>query len=127
MAAKIRTVLIVDDHVWTRRLMKEVLKDRGYEVVEAGDCGDALDLLDTLLIDVIVTDIIMPGDIEGMEFIATVRERNPDVPIIAISAGGSSDRDGYLETAMALGASATVAKPFEPEDLIAPIDALAEG
>lgn len=119
-----RTVLVIDDHVWMRRLTGEFLEEGGYEVVEACDCATALEMLDEIHVDIVITDIIMAGGMEGMEFIATLRAARPELPIVAISAGGGGDRQSYLETALAVGASAAVAKPFEPDELLDPVDRL---
>ena len=115
------TALVIEDHVWMRRLTREFLEESGYAVVEACDCATALAMLDELHVDIVITDIIMAGDMEGMEFIATLRAESPELPVIAMSAGGGGDREGYLSTAIALGADAAVAKPFEPHELLEPV------
>jgi len=118
-----KTALVIDDHVWMRRLTCEFLQERGYEVVEACDCATAIGMLEEVQVDIVITDILMAG-MEGTELIARLRRDRPELPIVAVSAGGGGDRTAYLDTALALGASAAVPKPFEPHELLEPVDRL---
>ena len=118
-----KTALVIDDHVWMRRLTCEFLQERGYETVEACDCATAIGMLVDVQVDIVITDILMAG-MEGMEFITRLQRERPELPIVAISAGGGGDRRGYLDSALALGASAAVEKPFEPHELLEPVDRL---
>ena len=112
------TVLVIDDHEYMRVLLRSHLEALGCRVVEACDGVGGLQVLERGGIDMLVTDILMPGDIEGIEVIATAREHDPELPIIAISAGGKARAAGYLDTALALGATASLGKPFSRQDLV---------
>ncbi|TFH20440.1 MAG: response regulator [Myxococcales bacterium] len=117
-----KTALVIDDHVWMRRLACEFLQERSYETIEACDCATALGMLADVHVDIVITDILMAG-MDGMEFIARLQRDRPELPIVAVSAGGGASRP-YLDTALALGASAAVEKPFEPHELLEPVDRL---
>jgi DNA-binding response OmpR family regulator len=110
-----------------RRLAAEFLQQHDYEVVEACDCDTALDMLEELRVDIVITDVIMAQGLEGMAFITALRERAPSLPIIAMSAGFTRERADVAERALAVGASAVLPKPFEPDELIGHVDRLLAG
>ena len=112
------TVLVVDDHAHMRALLREHLEGLGFEVILAENGSQGLEIMSCTGIDLLVSDILMPGDIEGIEMIATACELLPDIPIIAMSAGGKAGAQGYLDTAIALGATTALGKPFSLDDLI---------
>lgn len=112
------TVLIIDDHAYMRALLREHLEGVGFEVLAAESGLEGLEIMRRQQVDLVVSDILMPGSIEGIELIATARELLPDTPIIAISAGGRAAAEDYLETAIALGATTSLGKPFTLEELV---------
>jgi CheY-like chemotaxis protein len=79
-------VLVVDDEEPIRVLLEDILQQLGYNVISA-DSGDAalLTLAGTLPIDVILTDIVMPGEANGFELIERARALRPSTPAIAMS------------------------------------------
>src|SRR3972149_1338334 len=77
-------VLVVDDEASNRELISDMLASEGYEVVTAQDGLDALNQLAVPLPDVIISDLKMPR-MSGVEFLAVVRRKYPDVPLIAFS------------------------------------------
>ena len=90
----------------------------------SSDSGfEALRLLPRETVDLIITDINMPGGINGLELINFVKKnpRYKHVPLIVISTEGT-DRD--REKGMKLGADAYLIKPFEPDDLVAEVERL---
>lgn len=116
MSAAIGTplrVLIVDDEVNIRSLLRTVLEAQNYAVEEAPDGKEALSKVQQDCPDVMLTDIVMP-DIEGIELIRMIRKVTPGLRIIAMS--GASD--GYLHAARVLGADATIQKPIDIDALI---------
>ena len=117
-------VLLVDDDENVRYTLARVLRKAGYEVVEAEEGGEALECLNKQPVDVVVTDILMPG-MEGIETIMKLREQAAALPIIAISGGGRVGLGEYLESAKLLGADYTFEKPFDERELIARIEELA--
>ena len=79
-----RRVLVVDDEAANRKLISDILTSEGYDVVSAQDGVDALNQLAAPLPDVIISDLRMPR-MSGFEFLAAVRRKHPDIPLIAIS------------------------------------------
>jgi len=110
------TILFVDDSPELVEIHSTYLRDMGYTVVTASDGEAALTLLALHQIDLLITDVIMPGK-EGFETIIEVRTKHPDVPIIAISGGGRVGARDYLTLAMSMGAIATLSKPFSASAL----------
>jgi DNA-binding response OmpR family regulator len=112
-----RRVLVVDDNSQLRRAVGTALTRDGYEVTEAADGAAALVAMHANPADLVLTDIVMPGR-EGVETIFALRERWPDVPIVAMSGGGRISGTDYLATARLAGASSTLAKPFRIAELL---------
>ncbi len=81
-----RRLLIVEDEFLIRMTLAEVLTDDGYEVVEAGDAEEALAVLgDGGDLAVMLTDIQLPGSIDGNALAARARDTRPDLPVIFMS------------------------------------------
>ena len=74
-------------------------------------------MLHRSIVDLVITDLIMP-EIEGLELIKGLHHHRPDLKIIAMSGGGSSDPRIDLSMALYLGAHRTFSKPFELQDLL---------
>lgn len=79
-----RSVLIVDDESPIRELLRRVLTDRGYHVLEAPDGRKAMDLVKNHEIDLVITDLVMPEQ-EGLETILQLRRDFPRLKVIAVS------------------------------------------
>ena len=60
-------------------------------------------------------------EVDGVDFLSTIRREGHPVPVIAMSGGGKVDSKSYLEVARALGAFATIAKPFDLDHLLATV------
>ncbi|MCX7791083.1 MAG: response regulator [Chloroflexaceae bacterium] len=110
------TVLIVEDYAPNYRLLSFVLEQNGYAVVCARDGMQALDYLQMMPIDVIVTDLIMPR-LDGIELTARVRAdaRFDHVPIIVVTASG---KECDAVRAAGVGVDVFLTKPVESEDLV---------
>jgi PAS domain S-box-containing protein len=111
-------VLAVDDHADARDLVETILDERGAKVLVAASATEALRILQTTYVDVLVTDIGMPGQ-SGYELIERVREieraHGGRIPAVALTAyAGRED----LERALAAGFEAHAAKPVTPAELI---------
>lgn len=115
------TVLVADDEEGIRALFQEALEDAGYEVALAANGREVLETLQVRAIDVVVTDLVMP-DQDGIDIIRAIRRGNPGVKTIAMS--GAPD---FLGTARLLGASATLAKPVRPQELLEAVRQLCGG
>ncbi len=108
-------VLIVDDEESIRRIIRETLEVEGYEILEAGNGIEAIEIYTQNPSDIVITDIIMPKK-EGIETIMELRRINPAVKIIAMSGTGLDSP--YLLMAKHLGANCILDKPFSPNELI---------
>ena len=106
-------VLIVDDESSMREMLLIALGDEGWEVHAARDGDQALAMLAKQAVDVLVSDIRMPG-VDGLELLGRVREQSPRTEVILITAHASTD--SAIE-AVRLGAYDYVTKPFDVEEL----------
>jgi PAS domain S-box-containing protein len=102
------TILIVDDDPSIREFLSDILRAIGYLVVEASSGTQALHQLRQTIVDLVITDLIMP-DQEGLEVIPLIRRDFPSVRLLAISGGFGAQ---FLQIAEMLGAHATLPKPF---------------
>lgn len=82
-------ILIVEDNAATRRLAARMLASLGYQVEVAKDADEAIDILRTEQFDVLFTDIVMPGELDGIALARDVRRNHPDIHVIFTS--GFSD------------------------------------
>ena len=114
-------VLVIDDDPLVRATLRAILDSAGFEVVLASDGLDGVAEFKRRRADLVITDIVMP-DMEGIETIRNIRELEPTVPILAISGGGRGVSIDYLRMAERLGATASLQKPFEADELIAAVD-----
>lgn len=111
-----RRVLIVDDEPDIRLLIRVNLIQAGYEVLEAGNGREAIDLLDREEPDLILLDLRLPG-LDGWEVIEHLKEQGvaDRIPVVAISAHASPTTK---DRAREVGFRSYVSKPFTPEELL---------
>jgi DNA-binding NtrC family response regulator len=102
------TILIVEDEAKMRRLLELNLGDDGFATFSAGDAETGLKLLRENAVDLVVTDLKLPG-MSGLEFLQTVKRQNAVLPVIVMTAFGSVET---AVEAMKSGASDFVLKPF---------------
>ncbi len=121
-----KRILIIDDDIVIREILKEALEPLGYDLGEASNGREGMTLFKKKPYDLIITDIIMP-EMEGLETILTLKRLASDAKIIAISGGGKATPDGYLGMAEKLGAHRIFSKPFDPKDLAASVNHLLGG
>ena len=106
-------ILVVDDDTRLRELLRTFLSKNGFRVTVAGQAAEARERLGVLDFDLIVLDVMMPGE-TGLAFAAELR-RTDDVPILMLTAmGDTKDRIAGLET----GVDDYLGKPFEPRELL---------
>ncbi len=106
-------ILVVDDDRRIRELLKTYLSSRGYAVTSAASADEARRRQDGMTFDLIVLDIMMPGE-TGLELARSLRARQNDVPILMLSAlAETNDKINGL----ASGSDDYLTKPFEPEEL----------
>jgi two-component system phosphate regulon response regulator OmpR len=112
-------ILVIDDDKRLRDLIARYLTEQGYRVTSAIDAADARAKLAGITFDLLVVDIMMPGE-NGLELTKSLRESSL-VPILLLTAmGESNDRITGLET----GADDYLVKPFEPRELVLRISAI---
>jgi len=116
-------ILIIDDEVQIREVLRTVLERVGYTVSEAGDGIQGLRVYSAGGIDLVVTDIIMPQK-GGIDTIMDLRRDFPNVKIIAISGGGMCGEVSYLDMAIGVGADRAIGKPFVLDDFLAAVEEL---
>ena len=114
-------VLVIDDMEGVRRFVKRALERAGHEVLLIEDGKHAAQATAQGLPDVVLTDIFMPGH-DGLQTIRELQADAPQLPIIAMSGGGSSVPGDYLSLAKKLGASVVLRKPFTVAELLAAVD-----
>ncbi|MFA6545007.1 MAG: response regulator [Limisphaerales bacterium] len=114
-------ILLVDDDDSCAEMLTKALAAFGYEVERAHNGQEALRLYTAQTVDLVLTDLFMPG-MDGMELIMELEKLDPSVRIIAMSGGGLGDSGAvFLPTAERLGAVKTLAKPFPLESLRAAV------
>lgn len=116
-------LLVIDDDASMRQLIVRTLTAGNHRVVEAENGLRGLEMMDEHRPDLVITDILMPQK-EGIETIREMQQRSPETKIIAISGGGMSHNLMFLDIARAFGASAVLAKPFRPAQLVAAVEQL---
>jgi CheY-like chemotaxis protein len=102
------TILVVEDDLRGRYLICEVLRREGYQVVQAGDGLEALEVLHTQRIDLVISDFVMPN-MDGLSLVGKLSSLNPRVPIIFIT-GYLSERSGKI---LMEQVAEILPKPFE--------------
>ncbi len=115
-------VLIIEDEVEIRKILKEILQIQGYQVMDLDTGREVLKAIETFQPDVLLVDQMMPG-LSGTEIIASIRQHSEfyDLPIIMVT--GLTGEDDKVR-ALDLGADDYVTKPFFPKELAARINAL---
>ncbi|MCG8567493.1 MAG: sigma-54 dependent transcriptional regulator [Desulfobacterales bacterium] len=109
------TILIVDDEKHYPVILGEILREEGYDALTASSGMEALDIINSHLIDLVLTDVKMPG-MTGIHLLEKIKEVKPDLPVIIMTAFGSVEK---AVDAMHKGAYTFILKPFENEALIA--------
>ncbi len=116
-------ILIIDDDVHMRSMLRLMLESSDYEVVEAADGDEGLKLHKKKPADLIVTDIFMPEK-DGLELIKEIGRQFLETKVIALSGGGSLVPENYLHLAKDLGAECTFKKPFASDGFLKAVNEL---
>ncbi len=109
-----KRIMVVDDEDMVRDVLKKALTDRGYEVVLASNGKKALELFNSMGVDLVITDILMPEK-GGLSLITDLKKINQDLKVIAISGGGRDGKMDFLATASVIPGVSTLHKPFHME------------
>jgi DNA-binding NtrC family response regulator len=111
-------ILVVDDEEQMRDLLVKVLERKGYQVSVCGNGADALAFLEREPADLVVTDVRMPG-LSGMEALRAIKELNPEIVVIIMTAFGSIDQ---AVQAVKEGAYDYINKPFKIDEMLLTIE-----
>ena len=104
-------ILLVEDDVLVRFTTAETLRDEGYTVLEAVDAPEALALIGTgHPLDLVLSDVRMPGEMDGATLSHAIKALRPNLPIALISS--------HLDPGMTHAGEAFLSKPYEPAELL---------
>lgn len=106
-------ILIIDDSLYMRGKIKDILKADGHEIIEASDGIKGLQMANTHSPDCILLDIIMPG-MDGLKILKTLRGQGVIIPLIVVTA---DIQESTRKQCFELGATAFVNKPPKAEEL----------
>ncbi|MBW1858749.1 MAG: sigma-54-dependent Fis family transcriptional regulator [Deltaproteobacteria bacterium] len=107
------TILIVDDEKNYRVVLSAFLSGEGYEMLTADNAHEALEAVDSVDLDLVLTDMKMPV-MDGIELLKQIKEKNPHLPVVMMTAYGTVEK---AVEAMQLGAFNFIQKPFQNETL----------
>ncbi len=114
-----RTVLVCEDEYFIRQDISDHLREQGYRVLEACDAQQAVALFNAgEHIDLLSTDVVMPGDMDGLDLAAWVRQNHPGVRIMVVTGW-------YKHQPIARGFDDFVMKPYLMDDMLNRVKALA--
>jgi two-component system chemotaxis response regulator CheY len=116
-----KTILVVEDSIAFRQVVKASLEKAGYAVLEAGDGREGCAMLDGRKIDMIVSDINMPH-MDGLAFVKHVKSTEYKfIPILMLTTEGQKETK---EMGRSLGVRAWIVKPFQPSVLLEAVNKL---
>ena len=115
------TILIADDSLFIRSIMKDVIKETGHTVVgEAVNGREAVEKYKKLMPDLITMDIVMP-ELNGIEAVKLIMEEDPSANIVMVSALG---QERMVKNAISAGAKDFIVKPFDREKAVSVFEKL---
>ena len=109
-------ILLVDDDPVIVEAIQTKLAELGHSVTCAENGAQAIEHVGRKVFDVVVTDVLMPV-LDGLQVIGELRRSQPNVRVVAVSGGGRTGYNHYLDAARMLGAHAVLAKPFSFSEL----------
>jgi len=118
-----KRILVIDDEPTALDLLRRILEMRGYEVAVATNGQEGLELFQQHGYDLVITDMVMPIK-DGLQTILDLRLEAPELPVVAISGGGTISKERYLAVAGYLDRVITIAKPFTIEQIIEAVEKL---
>jgi len=108
------TILIVDDEKNYPPILSAVLEEEGFETLTSNSGKEALQIFDSADVDLVLTDMKMP-EMSGIELLEKIKERNPDIPVIMMTAHGTVEK---AVEAMQKDAYTYILKPFDNDRMI---------
>ena len=119
-----KTIVLVEDEDLVRRLVSRLLEKEGYRVIEAGTAEEGLEILSNgEKADLLLTDITLPGGLNGIELGRRALEERRDLKLICMSGSGEEEMTSDL-LKRAVGAAAFLNKPFSPGELVKTVNGL---
>ena len=115
---KDKTVLIVDDDLGMRTVLKDILEESGYIISTAEDGESAIEIIEKESFDLIITDLKMPN-MDGMAFLDYIEHNRPELKVVVVSAFGQGEK---YKQAKLLGAFEFLSKAVRIEELKKVID-----
>ncbi len=112
-------VLVVDDEAAIRQVLTDILADEGHQVVAASNGREAIEVLGTVVPDVILLDMNMPV-MDGRTFYRELRPQGWEIPVVVLSAVGAR------RVASDLGADAAIDKPFDLDEVLAVVETVGQ-
>src|SRR5688500_1658073 len=116
-------VLIVDDSAMSRRMVRRILEQGGYSVIEADEGVAALETYFLEKPDLVLLDLVMKG-MYGLDVLTKLRELDPGARVIVVSADVQTSSHDMVACA---GAAAFVVKPFEADEIVATVNSTLSG
>lgn len=108
-----KKVLVVDDALFTRKVLREILETEGCEIVEASNGKEAIDKFRSEHPDLVLLDVSMP-DMDGLTVLQAIKEIDENAKVVMVSAMGQSST---VQEAMKFGACDFIVKPFRPSQI----------
>ncbi|MBI2889291.1 MAG: sigma-54-dependent Fis family transcriptional regulator [Nitrospirae bacterium] len=112
-------ILVADDHEEMRLVLRRILENAGYEVLEGASAAEAAGLLREQPVSLIVTDLRMENESSGIRLLEVSKSRDPKVPVILLTAFASVES---TVEAVRKGAFDCIGKPFEPKEFLALVE-----
>ena len=111
-----KRILVIDDEPTALEVLRKILEIEGYDVLQATNGREGVAVFQRTPCDLVITDMVMPVK-DGLQTILELRNEDPDLPVIAISGGGTISKERYLAVAGYLDNVITIAKPFTVEEV----------
>ena len=117
-----KNILVVDDEIRMRKLIKDFLKQKDFEIIEAGDGEEALNIYNNQKnnIDLIILDVMMPK-LDGWSVLRQIRQEDKQIPVVMLTAR-SEEQDELF--GFELGVDEYITKPFSPKLMVARVEAI---
>ncbi len=120
-------IMIVDDSKFTRKMLSDILTEKGHQIVgEAENAEEAVELYERLKPDLVTLDIIMP-EVEGTDAISALKAMirvNPKARVVIVSAMGQQE---VVEECIQAGARDFIVKPIQPSNVVGVVESLLKG
>ncbi len=110
-------ILVIDDQEPIRRIVRRALENERHEVLDASDGELGMQLLERETVDIVITDIFMPGQ-DGIVTLREIRKKFPSLNVIVMSGGDSTGMLDLRKDAELLGAVKSLQKPFTAREIV---------